>query len=213
MRAASPLLAMPGGKPRKPRVSAEHPDESGCGAHECALDELPSHPHAESLSRLGKDPSPASPRIFICFRGHRVENTLAGNRSLTVTARKRIGAASVSERSARLGEDPAPGTPGFSSAFAGRRPRTNRLDELRSSADAGDLGSDAGVRPGVRALPGVGAIRADPERTEHEQGYRLLDEIRSFGEPLMVFTGGDPLKRPDLFDLIRYASRSGCAPT
>lgn len=42
-----------------------------------------------------------------------------------------------------------------------------------------------------------------------EQGYRLLDEIRSFGEPLMVFTGGDPLKRPDLYDLIRYAVKIG----
>ena len=42
-----------------------------------------------------------------------------------------------------------------------------------------------------------------------EQGYRLLDQIRSFGEPLMVFTGGDPLKRPDLFDLIRYAVKIG----
>jgi radical SAM protein len=41
------------------------------------------------------------------------------------------------------------------------------------------------------------------------QGYRLLDEIRSFGEPLMVFTGGDPLKRPDLFDLIRYGVKIG----
>jgi hypothetical protein len=56
-----------------------------------------------------------------------VENTLAGNRSLTVTALKLIGAATARERPARLGEDPAPGTPGFSSAFAGRRPRTNRL--------------------------------------------------------------------------------------
>ena len=42
-----------------------------------------------------------------------------------------------------------------------------------------------------------------------EQGYRLLDEIRRFGEPLMVFTGGDPLKRPDLFDLIRYSVKIG----
>jgi radical SAM protein len=42
-----------------------------------------------------------------------------------------------------------------------------------------------------------------------EQGYRLLDEIRSFGEPLMVFTGGDPLKRPDLFDLIRHSVKIG----
>jgi AdoMet-dependent heme synthase len=50
---------------------------------------------------------------------------------------------------------------------------------------------------------------AQSERSPHEltteQGYRLLDEIRSFGEPLVVFTGGDPLKRPDLFDLLRYS--------
>src|SRR5674476_1309231 len=54
---------------------------------------------------------------------------------------------------------------------------------------------------------------AQPERSpaelSTEQGYRLLDEIRSFGEPLMVFTGGDPLKRPDLFDLIRYSVKIG----
>jgi radical SAM protein len=54
---------------------------------------------------------------------------------------------------------------------------------------------------------------AQSERHPHEltteQGYRLLDEIRSFGEPLMVFTGGDPLKRPDLYDLIRYSVKIG----
>jgi radical SAM protein len=48
-----------------------------------------------------------------------------------------------------------------------------------------------------------------PTELSTEQGYRLLDEIRSFGEPLMVFTGGDPLKRPDLFDLIRYSVKIG----
>ena len=42
-----------------------------------------------------------------------------------------------------------------------------------------------------------------------EQGFRLLDQIRSFGEPLMVFTGGDPLKRPDLYDLLRYSVSIG----
>jgi len=36
-----------------------------------------------------------------------------------------------------------------------------------------------------------------------EEGFRLLDDIRSFGDPLMVFTGGDPLKRPDLFPLLQ----------
>ena len=54
---------------------------------------------------------------------------------------------------------------------------------------------------------------AQPERHPQElstqEGFRLLDEIRSFGEPLMVFTGGDPLKRPDLYDLIRYSVSLG----
>src|ERR1044071_2354166 len=49
----------------------------------------------------------------------------------------------------------------------------------------------------------------NPRELTTEQGYRLLDEIRSFGEPLMVFTGGDPLKRPDLYDLVRYAVKIG----
>ncbi len=49
----------------------------------------------------------------------------------------------------------------------------------------------------------------NPGELTTEQGYRLLDEIRSFGEPLMVFTGGDPLKRPDLYDLIRYSVKIG----
>ena len=48
-----------------------------------------------------------------------------------------------------------------------------------------------------------------PAELTTEQGYRLLDEIRSFGDPLMVFTGGDPLKRPDLYDLIRYSVKIG----
>jgi MoaA/NifB/PqqE/SkfB family radical SAM enzyme len=48
-----------------------------------------------------------------------------------------------------------------------------------------------------------------PKELTTEQGYRLLDEIRSFGEPLMVFTGGDPLKRPDLYDLVRYSVKIG----
>jgi radical SAM protein len=45
----------------------------------------------------------------------------------------------------------------------------------------------------------------NPDELTTDQGYRLLDEIRAFGDPLMVFTGGDPLKRPDLFDLIRHS--------
>jgi radical SAM protein len=49
----------------------------------------------------------------------------------------------------------------------------------------------------------------NPGELTTEQGYRLLDEIRAFGDPLMVFTGGDPLKRPDIFDLISHSAGLG----
>jgi radical SAM protein len=44
-----------------------------------------------------------------------------------------------------------------------------------------------------------------------EEGFRLMDQIASFGppRPLFVMTGGDPFKRPDLFELVRYGSQIG----
>jgi len=38
---------------------------------------------------------------------------------------------------------------------------------------------------------------------------RLLDEVRDIGCPLVVLTGGDPAKRPDLVDLVRHGTRIG----
>ena len=48
-----------------------------------------------------------------------------------------------------------------------------------------------------------------PQELSTRQGLELLDEIKSFGNPLMVFTGGDPLKRPDLYDLLRHSVEIG----
>jgi len=42
-----------------------------------------------------------------------------------------------------------------------------------------------------------------------QEGFRLLEEIRRFGKPLLVLTGGDPMKRPDVFELIEHASSLG----
>jgi len=54
---------------------------------------------------------------------------------------------------------------------------------------------------------------AQPERNQGElntdEGRELLSEIKRFGNPLMVFTGGDPLKRPDLYDLARHSVSVG----
>lgn len=51
-----------------------------------------------------------------------------------------------------------------------------------------------------------------PDELDTEEGLALLDEIRRFGQPLFIFTGGDPLKRPDIFDLIAHAKTIGLTP-
>jgi AdoMet-dependent heme synthase len=53
----------------------------------------------------------------------------------------------------------------------------------------------------------------NPFELNTEEGFRLLEEVRSFGDPLMVFTGGDPLKRPDLFSLLRKSVQLGLRTT
>jgi MoaA/NifB/PqqE/SkfB family radical SAM enzyme len=51
---------------------------------------------------------------------------------------------------------------------------------------------------------------ADPHQLTPVQSRALLDQVASFPRPpVVVFTGGDPLKRADLLDLIRYARDKG----
>jgi 12,18-didecarboxysiroheme deacetylase len=42
-----------------------------------------------------------------------------------------------------------------------------------------------------------------------EEGFRLLEDLAQFGCPVVLFSGGEPLVRPDIFDLIAYAVRLG----
>jgi len=51
--------------------------------------------------------------------------------------------------------------------------------------------------------------KRDPRELTTEEGYRLIDRFKAFGNPILVFTGGDPMMRPDLFDLIRHAAGRG----
>ncbi|WP_318615002.1 TIGR04053 family radical SAM/SPASM domain-containing protein [Sporosarcina sp. YIM B06819] len=47
--------------------------------------------------------------------------------------------------------------------------------------------------------------KADPRQLSFDEGKKLIDDIAAMDNPLFVFTGGDPLMRPDLFDLAKYA--------
>ena len=58
---------------------------------------------------------------------------------------------------------------------------------------------------------------AQPERSplelSTEEGFRLPEAVKQFGDPLMVFTGGDPLKRPDLHTLLAHSVSAGLRTT
>lgn len=54
---------------------------------------------------------------------------------------------------------------------------------------------------------------AQPKRHPLElstgEGKRLIEQIGEMKVPVFVLTGGDPIKRPDLFELIEYATTLG----
>jgi radical SAM protein len=54
----------------------------------------------------------------------------------------------------------------------------------------------------------------DPLALSTQEAKSLLDQVESFGRPrpIFIFTGGDPFKRPDLFELVRYAQEIGLPP-
>jgi len=42
-----------------------------------------------------------------------------------------------------------------------------------------------------------------------EEAYRVIDEIASFSNPILILTGGEPLYRPDFFEIADYAVKKG----
>ncbi|MEO8034402.1 MAG: TIGR04053 family radical SAM/SPASM domain-containing protein [Acidobacteriota bacterium] len=57
---------------------------------------------------------------------------------------------------------------------------------------------------------------AQPRRSHFElsteEGYDLIDQVAELKPRVFVITGGDPLKREDTFDMIRYAKSRGLEP-
>ena len=42
-----------------------------------------------------------------------------------------------------------------------------------------------------------------------QQCKQVIDQISAFSSPTIILTGGEPLLRPDIFDLIEYGTRKG----
>lgn len=51
--------------------------------------------------------------------------------------------------------------------------------------------------------------KRDPRELTTEEALGVIDQIRATGDPILVFTGGDPLMRRDVFDLLSYAVQAG----
>jgi MoaA/NifB/PqqE/SkfB family radical SAM enzyme len=57
---------------------------------------------------------------------------------------------------------------------------------------------------------------AQPQRNPLElstlEGKKLIDDIVQLDPPIFIFTGGDPLKRPDIYELVEYAAGKNLHP-
>lgn len=54
----------------------------------------------------------------------------------------------------------------------------------------------------------AGALAAADELT-HAEGVALLDDLKTLGVPVVLFSGGEPLLRPDLLELVAHTVRLG----
>jgi len=61
----------------------------------------------------------------------------------------------------------------------------------------------------IHCYAGAGAGRPRETELSSEEGFRLIDDLSLFGVPVILFSGGEPLMRPDLVDLANYAVQKG----
>jgi heme d1 biosynthesis protein len=56
------------------------------------------------------------------------------------------------------------------------------------------------------------SISADhnfPNELNTEEVFKVIDDLKEFGVPVLILSGGEPLLRPDIFEVTRYAKEKG----
>ena len=102
------------------------------------------------------------------------------------------------------------------------RERGSRANALRRRNDARLAAADFDVAPFTLAWEITRACalaclhcraeaqpRRDPRELTTAEAMGVVDQIRDLGDPILVVTGGDPLMRGDVFDLLAYAVDRG----
>lgn len=49
----------------------------------------------------------------------------------------------------------------------------------------------------------------DERELSTEEAFRLLDDVKDMGTPVVVLSGGDPMNRPDIFELVEHGAGIG----
>lgn len=57
------------------------------------------------------------------------------------------------------------------------------------------------------------SVEAAPDELSTAEALRLMDDLSGWGIRLLVIDGGEPLCRPDLLDIVKYASAKGIRTT
>ncbi len=51
--------------------------------------------------------------------------------------------------------------------------------------------------------------RRHPQELSTAEAFALIDQMKEFGDPILVITGGDPMMRRDLYEILAYAAGRG----
>jgi radical SAM protein len=54
--------------------------------------------------------------------------------------------------------------------------------------------------------------RRSPQELTTEEARKFIDDVAALSPPIFIFTGGDPLKRHDIYHLVEYAASLGLRP-
>jgi len=61
----------------------------------------------------------------------------------------------------------------------------------------------------LQALLFISADKDFPGELSTDEVYTVMDDLRAFGVPVLILSGGEPLLRPDIFDISRRAKSMG----
>ena len=84
---------------------------------------------------------------------------------------------------------------------------TGRIKSLPSASSAWEtlgLGHLACLH-----CPGRGGLGTYPGELTTDEGLKLLDDLATMGQIVVILTGGEPLLRHDIFDLAAYGAGRG----